>query len=125
MLALNIKVSKYFRGSAKYGEGNYEMEKPNVNSSSALTGCISGVSVIKPPRHAYFDALKDYAVHYADAQAYLAVDHSLVTHDNSSIDNSPIEFDHGLLGDDGEPVRFSQISDEDIDKCGYMGWLRH
>lgn len=101
------------------------MEKANVNSSSALTGCISGVSVVKPHRHAYFNALKDYAVHYAEAQAYLAVDHSLVACDYGAIDKSPIEPDHGLLGDDGEPMRCPPISDEDIDKCGYMGWLRH
>lgn len=105
------------------------MERSNVERSnvspSALTGCISGVSVVRPHRHAYFHALKDYAVHYADAQAYLAVDHSLVACDYGSIDKASHELDHGLLGDDGEPVRYTQVSDEDIDKCGYMGWLRH
>ena len=100
------------------------MKNSNVNSST-LTGCISGVSAVKQPKHAYFDALKDYAVHYADAQAYLAIDHSLIAGDYDSVDKSPTEPDHGLLGDDGEPVRFSQVSDEDIVKCGYMGWLRH
>ncbi len=89
-----------------------------------LTGCISGVSVVTPQRHAYFHALKDYAEHYADAQAYLAVDHALVACDYA-IDKAPVEPDHGLLGDDGEPLRFSQVSDEDIVGCGYLGWLRH
>lgn len=83
------------------------------------------MSVVKPPRHAYFHALKDYAVHYAEAQSYLSIDHSQIACDYGSIDKSPNEPDHGLLGDDGEPVRFTQVSDEDIDKCGYMGWLRH
>lgn len=101
------------------------MERSHVKSLPTLTGCVSGVSVVKPHRQAYFHALKDYSVHYAEAQAYLAVDHSLIACDYGAIDKSLIEPDHGLLGDDGEPARFCSISDEEIVKCGYMGWLRH
>lgn len=102
------------------------MERVNVNSpSSTLTGCVSPISVLKPHRHAYYDALKDYAVHYAEAQSYLVASDWQTVHDYNLIDNSPSEPDHGLLGDDGEPVKPAQISDDDIVRCGYLGWLRH
>lgn len=101
------------------------METSYVNPSAVLTGCASKLSMLEQHEHAYFDALKDYAIHYAQAQAYLADDEWHIAHDYTLIGNSLSEPDHGLLGDDGEPAMFAQISDEDIDHCGYMGWLRH
>lgn len=107
------------------------METSSVNSPAAFTGCASKLSMLEQHEHAYFDALKDYAIHYAQAQAYLADDEWQTPHDYTSIENyllmnnSPSEPDHGLLGDDGEPAMFAQISDDDIVHCGYMGWLRH
>lgn len=94
-------------------------------SRRALTGCVSKLSIVEPREHAYFDALKDYAFRYAAAQAYLADTQSQIAHDYTSIGDAPSEPDHGLLDDDGEPAMFAQISDDDIDNCGYMGWLRH
>lgn len=101
------------------------METSYVNSPVVLTGCISKLSVIEPREHAYFDALKDYAAHYAQAQAYLVDTATPIAHDYTLIDSALSEPDHGLLNDDGEPAMAAQISDEDIDSCGYMGWLRH
>lgn len=101
------------------------METPRMNSPAVLTGCISKLSVVKQREHAYFDALRDYSTHYAQAQAYLADDASKIVHDYTLMINSLSEPDHGLLGDDGEPAVFTQISDDDIASCGYMGWLRH
>lgn len=107
------------------------METFAVDSPIVLTGCISKLSVVEQCGHAYFDALKDYAAHYAAAQAYLAADATQIAHDHTLIENDILidsslsEPDHGLLGDDGEPAISAQISDEDIDSCGYMGWLRH
>ncbi len=99
--------------------------KELTRSTVALTGCISKLSVVERHEHAYFDALKDYAVHYAEAQAYLADAESPIVHDYAAIDNCVSEPDRGLLDDDGELVRFVLISDDDIDNCGYLGWLRH
>ena len=103
------------------------METPPVNSPIVLTGCASKLSMLKQHEHAYFDALKDYAIHCAQAQAYLADAEWQIAHDYDCalIRNSLREPDHGLLGDDGEPAIAVQISDDDIDHCGYMGWLRH
>ena len=107
------------------------METSYVNSPTVLTGCATKLSMLKQHEHAYFDALKDYAVHYAKAQAYLADDEWQIAHDYTLIENTMVmdsslsEPYHGLLGDDGEPAMFAQISDDDIDHCGYMCWLRH
>jgi hypothetical protein len=101
------------------------IESQKKATSAMLTGCVSKLSVVAQCEPAYFDALKDYAVHYAQAQAYLADDKWQIAHDYSLMDGSISEPDHGLLGDDGEPVKLARISDDDIDYCGYMGWLRH
>lgn len=101
------------------------MKTTHTNSPAILTGCISKLSVVERREHAYFDALKDYSIHYAKAQAYLADDEWQIAHDYTLIDNSLSEPDHGLLGDDGEPMMLAHVSDDDIDSCGYMGWLRH
>ena len=94
-------------------------------SPKVLTGCISSVSFIEEHDHSFLDALKEYAVHYAETQSYLADDEWQIVHDYTLIGESLNEPDNLLLGDDGEPAMPSQISDDDIDRCGYMGWLRH
>lgn len=107
------------------------MKSSQISSPlSALTGCISQLSIIEQHEHAYFDALKDYALHYAQAQDYLAADqppraYSLMQ-DAAMRDSDFIgDLDHALLDDTGEPLAAAQISDDDIDNCGYMGWLKH
>lgn len=99
-------------------------EKKSRRPIAALTGCVSKLSALEQHKHAYFDALKDYAEVYAATQAYLADDALLAMHDYALAINAD-EPDHGLIGDDGEPAAYVQISDEEIDSYGYLGWLRH
>jgi hypothetical protein len=96
-----------------------------TNSTAQLTGCISQVSAPEPQEQSYFDALDDYFIRHQQAQDYLVNEERQTARDYMSAGDSPREPDHGLLGDDGEPVKFAQISDDDIDNCGYLGWLRH
>lgn len=99
--------------------------RKKLSRTIALTGCVSKLSTLELHQHAYFDALRDYAKLYEATQAYLAGDGSSIAHDYAATSSASREFDHGLLGDDGEAVAFVPISDDEIDNCGYLGWLRH
>jgi hypothetical protein len=100
-------------------------EKKSQRTIAALTGCVSKLSTLEQHKHAYFDALKDYAKIYAATQAYLADDALIAIHDYAPAIDINGEPDHGLIGDDGEPAAYVQISDDEIDSYGYLGWLRH
>jgi hypothetical protein len=94
-------------------------------NSRQLTGCISPLSAVVPQAQSYLDALDDYFIRHQQAQDYCADAPRRAVRDYAVDDELPREPDHGLLADDGEPVRLAQISDDDIDACGYLGWLRH
>ncbi len=94
-------------------------------SPNALTGCISNLSVIAEPDREFIDALREYAVNYAETHSYVSDDELRIAHDYTLIGELLNEPENPLLGDDGEPAKYAQISDDDIDRCGYMGWLRH
>ena len=94
-------------------------------SGMALTGCVSNESMVEQLQHAYFDALKDYAVHYAQAQSYLVEEGAPVVHDYTLTERMLAEPDHSMLEDEMETEQAPLVSDEDIDACGYLGWLRH
>ena len=96
----------------------------------SLTGCVSGVSACTPVNHAYTDALKNYAEVYEAFQAYLSPLDTVAAHDyDRAIAMSVPENSHfGCINDD--MVEFiastrSKIADEDIESCGYLGWLQH
>lgn len=99
--------------------------RKKLTRAMSLTGCVSKLSALELHQHAYFDALREYAKVYEATQAYLAGDGSGIAHDYAAFDGDSSELDHGLLSDNGEAVAFVQISDDEIDICGYMGWLRH
>jgi hypothetical protein len=90
-----------------------------------FTGCLSDLSSCELHEHAYFEALRDYAEVYAATQAYLGPDDPVSGHDYA-LDVAETE-EHsrlGLLGDEGMP-KPDEFSDDEIDRCGYLGWLHH
>jgi hypothetical protein len=94
-----------------------------------ITGCASAISSCAPIDHGYTDALKNYAEVYEKFQAYLSPLNELPEHDyDQVIAMSVPENSHlGCLNDD--MVEFvtsvDNISDDDIEGCGYLGWLHH
>ena len=94
---------------------------------SPITGCLSAISSCDPLGHDYTDALKSYAESYAAFQAYLEPDNVLSQHDYDlaialSMPELPwIEDDLlGFVAPTDIPV-----TEEEIEHCGYMAWLRH
>lgn len=95
----------------------------------AFTGCVSEISSCEQVDHDYTDALKEYGAVYEAAQAYLAP-------------GEAVAHDYTLIVDYAEGVQASQltaliewqqtaqeiapvVSDDEVERCGYLGWLRH
>lgn len=95
----------------------------------SLTGCVSALSSCAAVDHAYTDALKIYGEIYEQFQAYLSPLDTLSTHDyDQAIAMSMPENAHlGCLNDDMvEFIASSEnITEDEIENCGYLGWLRH
>lgn len=96
----------------------------------SLTGCVSALSSCEPIDHGYTDALKSYGEVYEQFQAYLSPIDTLSEHDyDQAIAMSMPENAHfGCLNDDMvEFIAASEtaISEDEIEHCGYMGWLYH
>lgn len=89
----------------------------------ALTGCLSELSSCQAQDHVYLEALKSYAEVYAAYQDYLMPDDPVARHDYS-LKVSETE-EHSQLGLLIEDFRTESVSDDEIDDCGYLGWLRH
>lgn len=94
-----------------------------------LTGCISSISAYAPVDHAYTDALKNYAEVYEAFQSYLSPLDALPEHDyDQAIAMSMLEVQRPESEDDmlGFVVpKDIPVSEEEIEHCGYMAWLRH
>jgi hypothetical protein len=93
-------------------------------------GCISEVSsdAIHGYEHDYAVAMKNYATIYENFQAYLAPANILAAHDYDLSTKQVPEHEHlGCLEQEFMecPSNTESISDEDIESCGYLGWLRH
>lgn len=101
----------------------------DTTAPKVFSGCLSALSSYEPLDHAYTDALKNYGEVYEQFQAYLEPLDTLSAHDyDQAIAMSMPEHAHlGCLNDD--MVEFvassAQISDEEIENCGYMGWLQN
>ncbi len=95
----------------------------------SLTGCISSISAYAPVDHAYTDALKNYAEVYEAFQSYLSPLDALPEHDyDQAIAMSMLEVQRPESEDDmlGFVVpKDIPVSEEEIEHCGYMAWLRH
>jgi hypothetical protein len=112
-----------------FGNDAAEMALPAEIAGAAplqLTGCVSELSCCLQNNTQYDEALKAYAKVYSDYQKYLHVD------DQLRLPTSPVAIteEHillGLIGDDIEQSirRYVHFSDEEIEQCGYLGWLQH
>lgn len=95
----------------------------------SFTGCVSALSSCAAVDHAYTDALKSYGEIYEQFQAYLSPLDSLTAHDyDRAIAMSMPENAHfGCLNDDMVELLATtdKISDDEIESCGYLGWLHH
>ena len=95
----------------------------------SITGCVSSISSCAAIDHGYTDALKNYAEVYEKFQAYLSPLDTLSEHDYDRVIamSVPQNSHLGCLNDD--MVEFISIadtvSDDDIESCGYLGWLNH
>lgn len=103
---------------------------PTAGSVLLASGCVSELSsdAIHGYPHDYAVAMKNYAAIYENFQAYLEPANILATHDYD-LSTRPVE-EHEHLGClDQEfmecATNTESISDEDIERCGYLGWLRH
>ncbi len=103
---------------------------PILGSAAVSNGCISALSSneIHGYSHDYAVAMKNYATIYENFQAYLEPQNVLASHDYD-LSTRPVE-EHEHLGClDQEfmecATNADSISDEDIERCGYLGWLRH
>lgn len=103
---------------------------PTAGNVLLASGCVSELSsdAIHGYPHDYAVAMKDYATIYENFQAYLEPANILASHDYD-LSTRPVE-EHEHLGClDQEfmecATNIESISDEDIESCGYLGWLRH
>lgn len=113
-------------GSGRGATGTIAPTLRKKRAAVRLTGCVSKLSSVTPLDHAYCEALKSYAEVYASYQSYLAVDDLLAAHDYTLAFEQIAEQNQlGLVGDDGEPIAHTDISEDEIDRCGYMAWLLH
>lgn len=96
----------------------------------AGNGCISEISsdAIHGSEHDYNAAMKSYAVEYEKYQSYLMPAAQLLTHDYDMAAKPVPDFSHlGCLNADllDTTVLEDDISDDDIENCGYMAWVHH
>ncbi|MDB6062620.1 MAG: hypothetical protein JWM78_2723 [Verrucomicrobiaceae bacterium] len=102
------------------------------SSSAAPTssGCISDISSdsIHGCEHDYAAAMKNYGVIYEEYQSYLMPTNQLIAHDYNLGAQPVPAFSHlGCLNQDllESTVLTDDVSDDEIENCGYLGWLHH
>lgn len=93
----------------------------NIKNSNRASGCLSEISVPLLLDEEYFEALKNFADIYSDYQAYLfqAVPHTIECVADVGVD------DYGLHDSTEVDHATASVSDDEIEGCGYLGWLRH
>lgn len=101
------------------------------NSAAPVSGgCISEISSdsIHGCEHDYAAAMKTYGVIYEKYQAYLLPNNQLMPHDYDLAAAPVPAFNHlGCLNEDllESTVHSDDVSDDEIEGCGYLGWLHH
>lgn len=103
---------------------------PTLGSVALCNGCVSELSsdAIHGYPHDYAVAMKNYATIYENFQSYLEPANILATHDYDLSLRAVEEHEHlGCLDQEFMEcaTNADSISDEDIEGCGYLGWLRH
>jgi hypothetical protein len=101
----------------------------------AYTGCVSELSSVcaridRDIERGYADALKQYAALYKKAaQAYLLPEAEAVARDDyrpTARDQQDVEVAFVVAGIERQAgLSGLSVSDEEVECCGYLGWLRH
>ena len=110
---LTLPVSAYPLGGAPNAGGCI-----SDISSDAIHGCTEG----------YTAAMKNYGLVYEQYQAYLLPDEQLQPHNYDLAAVLVPTFNHlGCLNNDllESTAPTDIVSDDDIESCGYLGWLYH
>jgi hypothetical protein len=93
----------------------------------SFTGCVSALSSCAALDHAYTDALKNYGEIYEQFQAYLSPLDTLTERDYDRVIamSVPENAHFGCLNDDMVELILAaaDITDDEIESCGYLGWL--
>lgn len=101
----------------------------DLAAPKSLTGCVSALSSCAAVDRAYTDALKNYGEIYEQFQAYLSPRDTLTAHNyDQAISMITPENSHfGCLNDDMvELIAINDnITEDEIESCGYLGWLHH
>ncbi len=97
---------------------------------SITGGCISELSSdsIHGVEHEYTSAMKNYGTIYEQYQSYLMPRNELLPHDYElSIKLAALSNSLGCLNEEllASTLHQDDVSDDDIENCGYMGWLHH
>jgi hypothetical protein len=127
----HLAVTRMVSERTAHSNGTSALDRaPTAGNAIACNGCISELSSydIHAYSHDYAVAMKNYATIYENFQAYLEPKNILASHDYD-LSTRPVE-EHEHLGClDQEfmecATNADSISDEDIERCGYLGWLRH
>jgi|KBSSwiStaDraftv2_1062776.scaffolds.fasta_scaffold22614_7 hypothetical protein len=103
---------------------------PTTTNGCVVNGCISELSsdAIHGVAHDYASAMKNYAVVYEQYQAYLMPRSELLPHDYElSVKLAVLTNPLGCLNEElfASTLSEDDVSDDDIEDCGYMGWLHH
>jgi hypothetical protein len=101
-----------------------------LSAPSSFSGCISEISssMIQSCRHDYATAMKSYGVVYEEYQSYLMPAEQTLPHDYDMAAKPVPAFSHlGCLNGDllESTMQTDDISDDDIEGYGYMGWIHH
>lgn len=97
---------------------------------TSSNGCISEISsaAIRSREHDYTDAMKNYGAVYEAYQAYLMPAEHTPAHDYDIAAKPVSHFNQlGCLNADlfDAALQEDAVSDDDIENCGYMAWVRH
>lgn len=102
----------------------------SLDSAPNSRGCISDISsdAIHGRDEDYTAAMKNYGAIYEQYQAYLLPDKQLQPHNYDLAAAQVPAFNHlGCLNEDllESTAPSDIVSDDDIESCGYLGWLYH
>ncbi|HET8710464.1 MAG TPA: hypothetical protein VFM32_03755 [Spongiibacteraceae bacterium] len=103
--------------------------QPLIAPTSA-NGCVSEISsnAVRGHEHDYAAAMKSYGVVYEEYQSYLMPAAQVLPHDYDIAAKPVPDFGHlGCLNAEllDSTVQEDDISDDDIESCGYMAWVHH
>lgn len=102
----------------------HHLAAATASAPERLTGCVSDISSCGAASHSYTHALRDYAMVYGAFQAYLepAADAAPGRHGRAALE---AEEPGGELPANLPPAPPALFSEEEIEDCGYLGWLQH